>query len=397
MSGFSQEPSRTDCVLHLSFDYIDGDTVTDLSPQRNDASVNGTVETTTGFDGRGLDFDGATNVDISAELLTVDDDFTVGLWTDVTDAAKTQTLLSLRNDIEFAIEVTETNDLRVYTGTWHTIETNVSGERHIVVTHDADSAETKVYINSNLTTSYVESISTGGQSNTVGEQSMSSIDDVRLYTTVLSSAAVESLYEIGSEHTATQQLRNSWTNAGIPLRGNNLEFGGALTDEAVLVFRQLDSMREARHIDSAAGRQLDSIGNLVGVERRENEGDAKYRARIKGTVIAARSNGTHSDIISATAAILETDITNVEATTDFSQELATAFIRVRFQDVDESELSPTELEQTLQDVVLAGHTVLVVEQPENVFRVRSDQQATSPENGLTSDSISTGGGLTSDL
>jgi hypothetical protein len=222
-------------------------------------------------------------------------------------------------------------------------------------------------------------------------------DDPRIYRTALSCEEIEDLVSIGDEHNSTDLVGDAWENRGIPFRGPNKRLGGTLAEEKDYIFRQLDYVHESYHIDKAAGEQLDSIGAVVGVNRKEGESDDKLRARIKAVATAARSQGTFADILNATASIVNTDKERVEIQFNYLSEPGTAFVYVRTSDLSPLELTPTELREILQDVVVAGHRVEVIEQGANPFTVRNDSQANDPSLGLTSDTISTGGGLVSDL
>jgi len=225
----------------------------------------------------------------------------------------------------------------------------------------------------------------------------SRVDDPRIYAEALSRSEIEDLVSIGTDHNSVELVRDAWPTRGIPFLGPNKTFGGVLAEETDYVFRQLDYLRPSYQIDDSSGEQLDRLGAIIGVRRKEGEGDDKLRARIKATATAARSSGTIRDILDATSSIVDTEVGRVELDFDYVVEPGTVFVYLRSSDLDTLSVTTKELATILQDVVVAGHRVEVIEQGSNPFTVRNDSQTNDTDLGLTSDSIQTGGGLVSDI
>lgn len=412
MGDYSREPPRRNCILHLSFDAVEGNRVVDTSPTATDGAISGDPQSVTGAIGSGLRFRGGDSVSSPLDIGGTED-ITLSTWLSVgeTEREVDNPLLADGSDAA-SLRLDATTSPPTVVGTVEpsgasspttvTAEASRDGWHHVALVRDV--GEARLYVDGGLRDSAsvdgqtfptTSSYAIGGDG--TAELTDSAVDEPRVYRTALTVDQVESLHEIGSELTAATAVRNSWENAGIPLRGANRQLGGALAEEKATIRRQLDFLREARHINDAAGEQLDDIGAIAGIARQEDESDDKYRARIKTTLIAARSSGRFTDILQTTAAIVEADTDRIELETQFDSDPGTAFVYVRTADVEDSVLTVTEIQELLNDAVLAGHRVEVIAQGATPFTVINDAQVNDPDHGLTSDAISTGGGLVSDI
>lgn len=427
MSDYSLEPPRRDCVLHAALGSLDGSGVVDMSPQGHEIAVDESgVSLVPGVVGVGLRVDGAVDHPVTTTLN--DGDFSLGLtaslWIDPDDDRLTtgdSAVVECNSGSSggFQIRVDSSGNVVVQytfddgTSTGELTATTISaGDDPVLVstTFDPDvSTPVKVFADETVTdTSTVGSgksltlddeIRFGGSDGAGAGDSryVGLIDDPRLYSTPFANAHISDIRAIGVEHNSVDDFADAWDNDGIPFREENRQFGGALSESNDYVKRQLDFVRQAHHIDDASGVQLDRLGLTAGVRRKENEGDDRYRARIKATVIAGRSSGTFDDILSATTSILDTSEDNVELDTEFSTDPATAFIYVHPSALDATPLTASDLTTILSDVVLSGHRIEVVRQGSNPFTFVDDTMVNDPDLGLTSDSTQTGGGLASDI
>jgi hypothetical protein len=418
MVDYTGEPPRRECLLHLPFDVVSGDAAIDTSPQANDGEIVGGPETVTGQIGEGLYFSGDQRVEADVDV-DATDTYTVSAHIKVGEdergdrldisnpiIADDQTNWALHMDASG--QFTDEDEVAVYikteAGSFRSFAIITSREEwhHIVAVRDGTDA--KIYVDGQLVQNTTvdadlfdpaSTIYIGG--GTDGKNlNDTAVDEPRVYDRALSKEEVVGLYGVSNELNAISALKQVWDNDGIPFRGNNIRLAGALAENSQHALRQLDWIRESHHIDDAAGEQLDDIGRVAGISRKENERDAKYRARIKGRLVAGRSSGTFDDIIRAAATVVETSIDRIELQTDFSVDQATCQVYLRTADLNDAELTITEVTEILKDVVIAGHDIEVIEQGSDPFTVRSDTQANDPDLGLTSDSISTGGGLVSD-
>lgn len=394
MGQYSPEPPRRHCIVHHTFDYVSGDRVLDTSPQALNGTIVGNV--TTGHPGVVGQAARMRSRDADVEINGAEDFFpmptiTMAGWSDTqhpVPAGESNvhagvtiegTTFELSHDVpkevddwQFAALDYDGNVARLFYG-------NLDGELF--------RADEVMVGGGEVTDAYVEF-------NTVG---WGYADDVRMYKSNVGADGVSNIHLIGYDHNSENTFGHHWENPGIPYRADNSRLAGTLGEEKDLVFRQLDFIHEARHIEMAGGEQLDRLAQTAGVRRREGEGDAVYRARIIGTYAAGRSTGTTEDVIQATAAIVGTDPENVQIDTSYDSDPGTVFILLRNEDIDDTELSTDDVTEILGDTVMAGHTVEVSRQQDNPFTVRSDVQTNDPALGLTSDSVSTGGTLTEDL
>lgn len=393
MGDYTLEPPRRDLIVHHTFDRVDNDRVVDYSPQAIDGSVVGNVTFGhTGITGQAARMkDEENHVTISglSEFLPLDET-TVSTW-----GRSERPVPADRVNATATVTVNGTTQTLT-----HDEDGTVEGWEHALLWFDG--TEAVLYYGTEETSlRRVASTDISGSVDsfdvTVFSRGYAYVDDVRVYRTALDIEHVDNLHELALASSGAEFMREEWENDGIPFRGANEQLGGALAESDMETFRQLDAIREARHIRSAAGRQLDRIGAIAGINRKEGESDGKYRARIKATMIASRSDGTFEDILNATASILETDTERVEIQTSFDSDPAEAFVYIRIVDVEDTTLTASEIEDILQNTVVAGHEVTVVEQGSNPFTFIDESMANNPERGLTSDSMSTGGGLVSDL
>jgi len=174
---------------------------------------------------------------------------------------------------------------------------------------------------------------------------------------------------------------------------NNYSLLRGLFQSVDEVDESLEIIYDGHHINTASGEDLDEIGKFVGVDRESNESDSRYRTRIKARFRAATIEPTTDNFTEFVAAILATDIDNFT----ILREQFRPEVTVSAQgDVWESRnLNVQTLVELLEDGVPAGHAVNIQEQ--GTFRLKVDGEVNDPDQGLTSDSIETGGTLASDL
>lgn len=157
----------------------------------------------------------------------------------------------------------------------------------------------------------------------------------------------------------------------------------------------LEEIYEQQHINSATGEQLDKWGRLVDVNRKTGEADAKYRARIKAEFRQATMETTFDQFVEFTASVLGTSVENVTLLFNFEPDPATVTVSMQSSVFDQLNLTNADVQDLLDGGVPAGHEVKIIE--EGTFRVKADGDVDDADKGLTSDSISTGGTLASDL
>ncbi len=158
---------------------------------------------------------------------------------------------------------------------------------------------------------------------------------------------------------------------------------------------EIESLYKQTHINSATGAELDQFGELVNVERKSNESDAKYRARIKATFRSSTMGSTFDQFTEFVSVVLNTDIDNIRFLTPYKRFPATVDVSANTEIYDALNLTTQDVIELLERGVPAGHKVRVFE--EGTFRLKSDGDGDDPSKGLTSDNIETGGTLLQDL
>lgn len=157
----------------------------------------------------------------------------------------------------------------------------------------------------------------------------------------------------------------------------------------------LEEIYEQTHVNSATGKELDQFGQLVNVRRETNEDDDRYRARIKAAFRASTIATTFDQFTEFCATVLSTDIENIDFSTNYDGNPATVTVSAPATVYDDLNLTPSDVDDLLGRGVPAGHEVNTLES--GTFRLKSIGDADDPAEGLTSDSISTGGTLAEDL
>lgn len=187
---------------------------------------------------------------------------------------------------------------------------------------------------------------------------------------------------------------DNWGNAAIEIHDPSTEaraFLRALLTEVDDVDNSLSSVLDARHINTASGSSLDRIGELGGIQRRTNEGDDKYRARIKANITAGNSGATFDDVASFTAATLQIDPSTVDIDTNFDEDPVAVVTNIDFSSLDNTNLSRDDFLEVLEELVPAAHTTIL--EANGTFELSSDSYTPPSGTGLTDDSGTKGGVL----
>lgn len=190
---------------------------------------------------------------------------------------------------------------------------------------------------------------------------------------------------------------DEWDNSGITFApsSNTRKLVQALLSQVDRIDDDIQDIRDSRHIDTASGEDLDNIGKLVQIPRKEGESDDKYRARLKVAFRVGSIGTTFDEFAEFSASLLETDIQNIEFQFNLDGNPATVEVAANQDVYDNSKLSQSEVAEYLGRAVPAGHEVNALTQ--GGFRLKSDGETDTASKGLTSDSTSDGGGLSSDV
>lgn len=188
-----------------------------------------------------------------------------------------------------------------------------------------------------------------------------------------------------------------WDNGGVEFNSNTNTYRlvRALLSQADRIDNDLESVRDSHHIDEASGRELDEIGKLVTLKRKRGEDDPKYRARLKVQFRVGNIGTTFEEFSEFSSVLLDTDLENIEFIFNFGARPATVQVATEPEVYTNSALTRSEVRKYLGRAVPAGHEVEALER--GTFRLKVDGETDDDSKGLTSDSISTGGTVASDI
>lgn len=127
-----------------------------------------------------------------------------------------------------------------------------------------------------------------------------------------------------------------------------------------------------RYIDDATNAQLDKIGEFWQVERRRQEEDEHYRARIKSQLPRHTSRATIDEILQVTAILLQTDISRIHVEENFDIEPARFDVWVEDISLTDKGITIDDLEELLNDVKPAGVRVVTTAGEQFTYRSVDD-------------------------
>lgn len=106
---------------------------------------------------------------------------------------------------------------------------------------------------------------------------------------------------------------------------------------------ELDELYDNRFLSTATGNELEKIGDLVGVIRKNNESDVKLRKRIRGAFAAFASDTTYNSFTAAAISILDGSADSVAFITPPDSDPKTVTIEVDGAVVDANPLTVSEI------------------------------------------------------
>lgn len=134
----------------------------------------------------------------------------------------------------------------------------------------------------------------------------------------------------------------------------------------------IESIYDGRFIESARGRELEKIGELVGTRRKNGEGDLKLRKRIRAEFAAQASDTTYEMFASAVLSILETDKNSVTIIKPPDSVDKVITLELDGGVIDDSPFTRTEISSLLDRTVSAGAKVNIVEKGTFAFAGNDD-------------------------
>lgn len=124
--------------------------------------------------------------------------------------------------------------------------------------------------------------------------------------------------------------------------------------EFELEHETIEHIIDSRFVNDATMYQLDLIADYFGLDRRPNETDGQFRARIKSQLPRHTTNTTIDDIVRVSAQLLDTDPARVNVIESFDIEPARFDVRVEDIVWSEADIDLDDFEALLQDMKAAG-------------------------------------------
>jgi len=207
-ASYKVEPSPPGLVLGYGFEETAGTTASDVSPFKNNGTINGATGTASGKFGRALSFDGSNDrVDVpDAASLDLSSGMTLEAWVKPTTNASWRTaILKERGTNDLAYALYSSNGSKPRTENFTTVENTAAGTAalplnawsHLASTYDGTNL--RFYVNGTLVTTKATS---GAMPNTAnplriggnaiwGEYFSGLIDEVRVYNRALSAGELD--------------------------------------------------------------------------------------------------------------------------------------------------------------------------------------------------------------
>lgn len=127
-----------------------------------------------------------------------------------------------------------------------------------------------------------------------------------------------------------------------------------IVEEFELQGEETVKLFDERFVDTASHRQLDMIGDMWGLERREGEDDEHFRARIKLQLPRHMTTTTIDFIIDTSASLLRTRPERINVEENFDIEPARFDVFVEQIVMHDAGIEPDDVEEFIQDVKAAG-------------------------------------------
>lgn len=116
----------------------------------------------------------------------------------------------------------------------------------------------------------------------------------------------------------------------------------------------IEQIVNGRFVDSAERYQLGMIGDFFGLERRRDEEDGHFRARIKQQIPRHTTTTTIDEILNASAELLDTSTERIHIEENFGIEPARFDVYIEDIVFSEAGIDVDDFEDLLQDLKAAG-------------------------------------------
>jgi uncharacterized phage protein gp47/JayE len=123
----------------------------------------------------------------------------------------------------------------------------------------------------------------------------------------------------------------------------------------------IEYIYDNKFVNTATGKELEKIGELVGVRRKTAEPDTKLRKRIKGEFAVQASDTTFKQFASIALTLLETEPEGIEIHTPPETAAKVVEIQIDGSVIDDNALTKSELIDMLNRVVSIDARVNIIE------------------------------------
>lgn len=163
-------------------------------------------------------------------------------------------------------------------------------------------------------------------------------------------------------HSETE-IVNNWDHAIEVEKGDNLyQLLKVIGLENRRLGLDIEELYENRFLENATGKELEKLGDYVGVVRKTGESDKKLRHRIRSAFLAQASGATYEDFVKTMFSILQTTKETVEVVTPPETSPKVVELNIDGSVLDEHVLTVSELATLLSESVSADGRVDIVEQ-----------------------------------
>jgi len=122
-------------------------------------------------------------------------------------------------------------------------------------------------------------------------------------------------------------------------------------DENERITRDISSIAKQTDLDTATGKELENLGDFVGVNRKAGESDEKLRFRIKAEYIVQASDTTYRHFVTGISSILETEPSEIDVLTPPETVAKVIELRVDGAVLDSVPLSDNELSNLFSKMI----------------------------------------------
>jgi hypothetical protein len=142
----------------------------------------------------------------------------------------------------------------------------------------------------------------------------------------------------------TEEIVDNW-NHDIPVQNGDAFYKllKVVASENKRIDIDIESLYKNRFIGTATGEELEKIGDLVGIVRKNNEEDEKLRTRIRGGFAAKASDTTYKSFTSLALSILEANAEEVDFVTPPQSNPKTVEVKADGSVLDRTILTENEL------------------------------------------------------